>query len=106
MPVPAVVRSLCCLVFGHEPAIEVNEAENKSEYVCASCRGVLGDFVTNLRRPVDQAGPRDASRGRVWESRETAGRPRRPGPGSRRDADLPASIHARASAAGSGSAEW
>jgi hypothetical protein len=39
------------MFFGHEPIIEVNERENKSELVCERCRAVLGDFVTNLRRP-------------------------------------------------------
>jgi hypothetical protein len=41
---------LCRLVFGHELLIEVNERENKSEYVCQRCRAVVGDFVTNLRK--------------------------------------------------------
>jgi hypothetical protein len=47
---PRIFRPLCRLVFGHEPIIEVNERENKSEYVCERCRAVLGDFVTNLRK--------------------------------------------------------
>jgi hypothetical protein len=44
-------RPLCWLIFGHEPIIEVNERENKSVYVCERCRAMLGDFVTNLRKP-------------------------------------------------------
>jgi hypothetical protein len=46
-----VFRPLCWLIFGHEPIIEINEKENKSEYVCERCRAILGDFVTNLRKP-------------------------------------------------------
>jgi hypothetical protein len=45
-----VLRLLGCLIFGHQRIIEVNERENKSEYVCERCRAVLGDFVTNLRK--------------------------------------------------------
>ncbi len=44
-------RPLCWLIFGHEPIIEINERENKSELVCERCRARLGDFVTNLRKP-------------------------------------------------------
>jgi hypothetical protein len=52
-------RPLCWLIFGHEPIIEVNERENKSVYVCERCRAMLGDFVTNLRKPRGQSGRRD-----------------------------------------------
>jgi hypothetical protein len=51
MPPRVVFRPLCRLIFGHEPTIAVNEAANKSEYVCERCGAVLGDFVTNLRKP-------------------------------------------------------
>src|SRR5688500_11457908 len=51
MPPRAVFRPLCCLIFGHAPVVEVNEAENSSAYVCERCRAPLGDFVTNLRKP-------------------------------------------------------
>jgi hypothetical protein len=44
-------RSLCCLVLGHQPIVEIDEAANKAEYVCERCRAVLGEFVTNLRKP-------------------------------------------------------
>jgi hypothetical protein len=54
-----VYRPLCWLIFGHEPIIEINERENKSVYVCERCRAVLGDFVTDLRKPRGQAGRRD-----------------------------------------------
>jgi hypothetical protein len=51
MPPRVVFRPLCRLIFGHAPIVEVNEAANKSEYVCERCGAVLGDFVTNLRNP-------------------------------------------------------
>jgi hypothetical protein len=51
MSARVVFRPLCRLIFGHQPIIEVNEAANKSEYVCERCGAVLGDFVTNLRKP-------------------------------------------------------
>lgn len=57
------LRPLCRLVFGHELVIEVNERENRSEYVCERCRAVVGDFVTNLRKsgaePVERPRPTD-----------------------------------------------
>jgi hypothetical protein len=46
-----VYRPLCWLVFGHEASVETNEAANKSEFVCVRCGAVLGDCVTNLRKP-------------------------------------------------------
>jgi hypothetical protein len=65
MPPRVVFRPLCRLIFGHQPVVEVNEAANKSEYVCERCGAVLGDFVTNLRKPgaepVDGAAYRRAS---------------------------------------------
>jgi hypothetical protein len=65
MPPRVGFRPLCRLIFGHEPIVEVNEAANKAEYVCERCGAVLGDFVTNLRKPgtelVDGAAYRRAS---------------------------------------------
>jgi hypothetical protein len=42
---------LCWLVFGHEASVAINEGQNKSEFVCVRCGAVLGDCVTNLRKP-------------------------------------------------------
>src|SRR6476469_4782940 len=71
-----VLRLLGCLIFGHQRIIEVNERENKSEYVCERCRAVLGDFVTNLRtaqaKPVAGTGSAGSLSGASVSSRGAA----------------------------------
>ena len=52
MSLRSILRPVCCFILGHAPIVETDWRANKSQYMCERCRAVLGDFVTNLRKPV------------------------------------------------------
>ena len=51
MSLRSIFQPVCCVVLGHAPIVDTDLRANKSQYVCERCRAVLGDFVSNLRKP-------------------------------------------------------